>query len=105
MNEEAQILTLITRLRALEASTHAGDGSSTMTDVARVLADIADMRAEMRLDLAALGDELASLRRHMDSCFAVIRSELIPRLGASPPEVINEPSGRPTGPCTTNGPG
>ncbi|TDC05511.1 hypothetical protein E1267_19150 [Nonomuraea longispora] len=89
MNEEVRILALITRLRALEASTHAGDGSFTMTDIAQMQADIADMRAEMRHNFAALGDELAALRRHMDSCFAVIRAELIPRLGAPPSEVIN----------------
>ncbi|MFI9841052.1 hypothetical protein ACIHFD_28755 [Nonomuraea sp. NPDC051941] len=89
MNIEAQILNLITRIRALEESMQPGDDSSKTIGIALVLADLADIRAEMRQDLAALGDELAGLRRHMNDCFAAIRSELLHRLGGLPPEVTN----------------
>ncbi|MDX3108811.1 hypothetical protein [Nonomuraea angiospora] len=60
-----------------------------MIGIALVLADLADIRAEMRQDLAALGDELAGLRRHMDDRFAAIQSMRLHRLGGLPPEVIN----------------
>ncbi|MFI7124949.1 hypothetical protein ACIBQ1_04605 [Nonomuraea sp. NPDC050153] len=88
MNIEAQILTLITRIQALEESMQPGDDSTKTVGIALVPADLADIRAEMRQDLAALGDELAGLRRHMDECFTAIRSELH-RIGGLPPEVIN----------------
>ncbi|MET7336514.1 hypothetical protein [Nonomuraea sp. NPDC005650] len=88
MNIEAQILTLIARIRALEESMQPGDDSSKTTGIALVPADLADIRAEMRQDLAALGDELAGLRRHMNDCFTAIRSEL-QRIGGPPPKVIN----------------
>ncbi|MBE1591833.1 hypothetical protein ACFPOI_14900 [Nonomuraea angiospora] len=89
MNIEAQILTLITRIRALEESMQPGDDSSKTISIAQVLAELTDIRAEMRQDLAALGDELAGLRRHMNDRFATIQSELLHRLGGLPPEVIN----------------
>ncbi|MFI7228257.1 hypothetical protein ACIBO5_33980 [Nonomuraea angiospora] len=60
-----------------------------MIGIALVLADLADIRAEMRQDLAALGDELAGLRRHMDDRFAAIQSKRLHKLGGLPPEVIN----------------
>ncbi|MEV4020709.1 hypothetical protein AB0J35_60560 [Nonomuraea angiospora] len=66
-----------------------GDDSSKPISTAQVLAELTDIRAEMRQDLAALGDELAGLRRHMNDRFATIQSELLHRLGGLPPEVIN----------------
>ncbi|SDL62243.1 hypothetical protein [Nonomuraea jiangxiensis] len=76
MNTEAQIIDLMTRIRALESHT------------AQVVADLTDLRAEMRQDVAALNDELAGLRRHMDEHFTSIRSELLHRFRVIQGEVI-----------------
>ncbi|MGW6497472.1 hypothetical protein [Nonomuraea angiospora] len=75
---------MLTRIRALEESTQPGDDNSKTISSALVLAELADIRAEMRQDLAALGDELAGLRRHMNDRFATIQSELLHRLGSHP---------------------
>ncbi|MFF4622054.1 hypothetical protein [Nonomuraea jabiensis] len=84
MNIEAQILTLIRLLQALDASARPEDDSLTLIGIALVLAQLADIRAEMRQDLAALGDELAGHRRHMNDHFAAIQSELYRLAGLRP---------------------
>ena len=78
VNLQAQILQCMTRLGALEARARTAE-EITMIGIALVLADLAATRAEMRQDLAALGDELAALRRHMDDHLSAISSELLHR--------------------------
>ncbi|MEO3875600.1 hypothetical protein ABGB18_43035 [Nonomuraea sp. B12E4] len=86
MNVEAQLLDLIMRLRALETRARTGDDVTTtaMIGTALVLAELAGLRAEMRQDLAAFGDELAGLRRHMNDHLSAVRAELPQRLGVPP---------------------
>ncbi|GGT26861.1 hypothetical protein GCM10010176_084440 [Nonomuraea spiralis] len=70
MDLETQILRLLLRLRRLKAGERAGgDVTATTAGISQMQADIADIRAEMRQDFAALGDELAALRRHMNDHF------------------------------------
>jgi chaperonin cofactor prefoldin len=78
VNIEAQILECMVRLRTLEARVHTSDDATItmMIGTALVLADLADIRAEMRQDHAALGDELDALRRHMNDHFSAIHAEL-----------------------------
>ncbi|MER6577233.1 hypothetical protein [Nonomuraea sp. NPDC001023] len=73
MDLETQILKLLLRLRKLKAGRPGGDSTATMTGITRMQADIADIRTEMRQDFAALGDELAALRRHMNDHFTAGR--------------------------------
>ncbi|MEU5861717.1 MULTISPECIES: hypothetical protein [unclassified Nonomuraea] len=74
MDLETQILRLLLRLRKLKAGRPTGDLTATTTGITRMQADIADIRTEMRQDFAALGDELAALRRHMNDHFTADRS-------------------------------
>ncbi|MER6945029.1 hypothetical protein ABT294_13485 [Nonomuraea sp. NPDC000554] len=70
MDLEAQILQLLARLRTLKAAQRSRHDITTITTgMTQVKADIADLRTEMRQDLAALGDELAALRRHINEHF------------------------------------
>ncbi len=86
MNIEAQILTFIKCLQALDAGTRPEGDRFTMIGIALVLAELADIRAELRQDLAALGDELAGHRRHTNDHLAAIQSELLHRLGRCHPK-------------------
>jgi chaperonin cofactor prefoldin len=78
VNIEAQILDCMVRLRTLEAHARNSDDATItmMIGTTLVLADLAEIRAEMRQDHAALGDELAALRRHMNDHFSAIHAEL-----------------------------
>ncbi|SEH03033.1 hypothetical protein SAMN05444920_13242 [Nonomuraea solani] len=80
MNLEAQILDLMLRIRMLEMTTRMG-ADITRIGIALMLSELADSRTEMRQDLAALGDELAGLRRHMNDHVAALRAEILHRLG------------------------
>ncbi|MFI9596985.1 hypothetical protein [Nonomuraea sp. NPDC052265] len=74
MDLETQILRLLLRLRKLKAGGPTdGDIKATTTGITRMQAEITDIRAEMRQDFAALGDELAALRRHMNDHFTAGR--------------------------------
>ncbi|MEV4176692.1 hypothetical protein [Nonomuraea sp. NPDC049709] len=54
-----------------------------------LLVDLTDLRAELRQDLDAVGDELAGPRRHMDEHLASIRVELLHRLSVIQGEMID----------------
>ncbi|MFF0869150.1 hypothetical protein ACFYUV_45855 [Nonomuraea sp. NPDC003560] len=73
MDLETRILKLLLRLRKHKAGRPAGDLTATTAGITRMQADIADIRTEMRQDFAALGDELAALRRHMNDHFTSSR--------------------------------
>ncbi|MFI7466926.1 hypothetical protein [Nonomuraea sp. NPDC049646] len=73
MDLETRILRLLSRLRKLRAGRPTGDTTATTTGITRMQADIADIRTEMRQDFAALGDELAALRHHMNAHFTSSR--------------------------------
>ncbi|NUS01820.1 MAG: hypothetical protein HOV97_04565 [Nonomuraea sp.] len=49
------------------------DVRATTDGITRMQAEIADIRTEMRQDFAALGDELAALRRHLNDHFTTSR--------------------------------
>ncbi|MBF8189660.1 hypothetical protein ITP53_28795 [Nonomuraea sp. K274] len=87
MNIEAQILELMMRVRALEAGARTGDDITI--GITQVKDDIADIRTEMRQDIAALGDELAGLRQNMNEHFRSIRSEMLRSAGHPRRRTIN----------------
>ncbi|WP_043640835.1 hypothetical protein [Nonomuraea candida] len=61
----------------IDTITRTAWSSRTSVGTALLLTEIIDLRAELRQDLAALGDELAGLRRHMNEHLTAIRSELL----------------------------
>ncbi|GAA3708357.1 hypothetical protein GCM10022224_087380 [Nonomuraea antimicrobica] len=64
MNAEAEILDLMARLRGLNRNPRTADDITPV--MLLVLMRLDDVRTEIRRDLAALGDELAALRRHLN---------------------------------------
>lgn len=68
------------RIRALETSDRLG-AEVTAIGIVLALTELAEIRTEIREDLAALSDELAALRRHMNDHLAALRSEMLHRLG------------------------
>ncbi|GAA2210076.1 hypothetical protein GCM10009850_055350 [Nonomuraea monospora] len=81
MNLEALILDLMLRIRTPEKSACTGV-DITAIGILLVLSELADLRTEMRQDIAALGDELAGLRRHMDEHLSILYYEMVHRIGA-----------------------
>lgn len=81
MNQEALILDLMLRIRTLETSARTGV-DTTSIGITLVMTELADIRSEMRQDLAALGDELAGLRRHMNEHLTALRCEMLHWPGA-----------------------
>ncbi|MET7331691.1 hypothetical protein [Nonomuraea sp. NPDC005650] len=84
MDVEACLLDLTSRVRALEVGAPISDAiKTTMAGIAeQVKADITEFRAELRQDLAALGDEVAGLRRHLNEHLSTARSETLPQPGS-----------------------
>ncbi|MEU6718862.1 hypothetical protein ABZ897_45980 [Nonomuraea sp. NPDC046802] len=50
------------------------------------MAKLVDIQAEVRQDLAAHGDEIAGLRRHMNDHLTSIRSEILDQLTTLQPK-------------------
>ncbi|MBE1589549.1 hypothetical protein ACFPOI_09235 [Nonomuraea angiospora] len=76
MDVEARLLDLMSRMQALEAGTHTSDArKATTAEVAQIRADIAEFRIEVSQDLAALGDEMAGLRRHLNEYLSSVQSK------------------------------
>ncbi|MFI7125731.1 hypothetical protein ACIBQ1_08555 [Nonomuraea sp. NPDC050153] len=84
MDVEACLLDLMSRVRALEAGAPISDAiKTTMAGIAQqVKADITEFRAELRQDLAALGDEVAGLRRHLNEHLSTARPEILHQPGS-----------------------
>ncbi|TYB50159.1 hypothetical protein FXF51_57050 [Nonomuraea sp. PA05] len=80
MNLEALILDMMLRIRTPEKSACTGV-DITAIGILLVLSELNDLRTEMRQDVAALGDELAGLRRHMNEHLTILRCEMLHRLG------------------------
>ncbi|MEV4015517.1 hypothetical protein AB0J35_33945 [Nonomuraea angiospora] len=77
MDIEARLLDLMSRVRALEAAAPSGDASkATTAEAAQIQAVIAEFRNEVRQDLAALGDEMAGLRRHLNEYLRSAQSNI-----------------------------
>ncbi|MEV5895910.1 hypothetical protein [Nonomuraea fuscirosea] len=76
MNEEAPILELIRRVETLEMNTRTGMGILAIGTIV-VLRELADLRTEVREDVAAVGDELGGLRWHMNELFAALHREML----------------------------
>ncbi|MER6004501.1 hypothetical protein ABT120_38500 [Nonomuraea angiospora] len=77
MDIEGRLLDLMSRMRALEAGVPSGGaGKATTAEVDQIKADIAEFRIEVRQDLAALGDEMAGLRRHLNEYLSSIQCKV-----------------------------
>ncbi|MFI6742121.1 hypothetical protein ACIBI9_55235 [Nonomuraea sp. NPDC050451] len=68
MDLETQILELLVHVRTLKAGQCRSDDGSA-TSMAQLKAEITNIQTEIRQDLAALGDEMTALRRHMNEHF------------------------------------
>ncbi|NUW35558.1 hypothetical protein HTZ77_29610 [Nonomuraea sp. SMC257] len=79
MDTEAHLHDLASRVQALEAGALITDVTTTL-GIIHVADDVAQLRNEVLQDLAALGDEVAALRRHV----AVLSSSIPPRNHAHP---------------------
>ncbi|MFI7419332.1 hypothetical protein [Nonomuraea sp. NPDC049684] len=66
VNLEAQILEVMLRVKALERSTRTAD-DLTMISIVLMMTELAAFQAELKQDYEALVDELAVLRRQMNS--------------------------------------
>ncbi|MFC4012674.1 hypothetical protein ACFOY2_35955 [Nonomuraea purpurea] len=87
MNIEAQIRDLMARIQKLESSADTAKAIATaLTIIAPVMAKLADIQAEVRQDLAAHGDEIAGLRRHMNDHLTSIRTEMLDQITALHPK-------------------
>ncbi|MEV0196115.1 hypothetical protein [Nonomuraea sp. NPDC050691] len=84
MDVEAHLLDLMSRVRALEAGVHITDGIiATMIGITH---DVTQLRNEIREDLAALGDEVAALRRHIAAQSASLHTQPLWTPGSPSPE-------------------
>ncbi|MFC5831694.1 hypothetical protein [Nonomuraea insulae] len=78
MNVEAQIIELMLRIQEFEPGPLTREDIIVITmGIVLALTNLSEIRAEVRQDLAALSDELAGLRRHMNEHLTSIRSELL----------------------------
>ncbi|NUW43319.1 hypothetical protein [Nonomuraea rhodomycinica] len=82
MDAEARLRDLTSRVRALEAGALITDMTTTL-GIIHVADDVAQLRNEVLQDLAALGDEVTALRRHVAALSSSIHRDK-PRISGSP---------------------